>query len=301
MALVLFPQDALEKARALEHEDPLTGEALTKEVVVDSVDLDLSRDPDADEVYLDALSPGAIAGRLGKVPCEALYWMLVARHGIRWWDNEIEVILENLARPGIELDAGGFSKVMALKVLMEGPDLGHPFYSHWMSFSFLSCSLLGRPVRWDEMCRPSSVECALSLLIAMELRPMTLHDQVLWVIAACCLDEGLWCLPLILGKAQAQALDLLAYQDIDIGPEMVEQVRDRVSDLIKRQVSLDDDEKLPDPDEEGISDKEMLLRIQTLRCFETASRISELHHMGQESRDRVFEAVGDRIRKETGS
>lgn len=299
MQIIPFPQDYLAALRRRAGEDPITGIAPVEEVILEDVELKLV-DEDGDGDPEIVLRPAKNSDkRIGRIPSEALYWYMVAKHGPRWFDQEIEVITENLLRWPLQLDVGGWSKVMALRALMLGPDRGSAFYADWKAFCFLSCSLMGRPVRWHELVLPSPVEAGVALLIAQELRPMPLHEQVLGCIAALCVEAGLWVLPESLVAAQDHALNAMRYWGHGLTADDVTSVRSRVGDLLNTGASLDDDDSLPDVDEEGIDDRELWLRAQTLRAFEVASRIRELHEHGQGAKDKVFDSLGDVIRSKT--
>ena len=197
-----------------------------------------------------------------------------------------EVIIEDLLREGHTLDASGFSKVLALRALLCCPDDDNPFYRHWYSFIFLTANLLGRPLYWGELTVPSPVECALSMHIALELRPLPFHDEVLGTIASSCLYHGLWCLPDILTHAQSAMMHHLKYLQIGVTSRDVKDVRGRVMRAKKQGTSIS---SLPDPDEEGIDDTEEIRRIQTIRVMDTFERLAELHLRGQRAKDLVFD------------
>lgn len=285
MKTVIFPQDALEAQRRSIGEDPFTGVAPVEEYV-SGVEWAPPSEKFPDVVMLDPLPTERAGKRLGRIPCEALYWMLRKLVNERWWEEEPEVLVEELTRRGHYVDAAGFGKLLAVQALLRAPDNNSPFYRRWYTYLFMTANLLGRPIRWGELTVPSPLECALSMHIATELRPLPFHDEVLGTIASCCIHHGLWCLPDILGQAQDAVYHHLTYQLIPLGEPEVGEVRSRVLAAKGEGKSSGD---MLDPDEHGIDEREELLRAQAIRVLDTQERLESLHEHGQTAQDLILD------------
>jgi hypothetical protein len=280
----ITPLDALERFRDSIGEDPLTGVAPVEIVGATFEDADLD-DQDPEEVSLNPLTKDQANQRLGRTPCEALFWILTARFGKKWWELEWEVLLEDLAKAGFFLDGPGHAKVMALWSIMRAPDFEMPFYRHYAAFLFLTASLMGRPVKWGELVVPTPVECATAMNIVLDIRPMGFSDEVLGAVASCCLYHGMWCFTGILTSCQEAVLSHLTYHKIPVGVGDVDKVRNRVIGMVKEGKTSDD---ALDPDEEGLDEREEILRVQTLRVMDFMERFDELTQRAENARDAVF-------------
>lgn len=287
----ITPQDALERVRQKHGEDPFTGVAPV-EVVHFDWEVDLSRDDSEDEIALEQLTDDEARRRVGRIPCEALYYLLVAKLGKQWWMHEWEVLVEELAKDNYFFDGPGHSKLMALWCLLRAPLHNNPFYRDWNSFLFMTCALMGRPVKWGEMCVPTPVEIAIAAHIALEFRPHGFSDQVMGAIASCCLYHGTWCLPEILAMAQDAVYQNLQYLRIPVGRSDVDAVQKRVIGLLIDQKGSDD---AADPDEEGISERELITRIQVIRVLDFHERFNQLYHRGEVARELVLEKLSEQI------
>ena len=67
-------------------------EAPVEEKVFD-LEVDLGGEDPPDEVRLTPTPPDLASKRLGRIPCEALYWILKAKVGPKWWLEEWEVVI----------------------------------------------------------------------------------------------------------------------------------------------------------------------------------------------------------------
>jgi len=273
MRLSIFPQDTV--AAAFEE---LGGDTYSF-TATDAVDTPVEHPTHVD---MELISKST---RIGRIPVEALDLILAEKIGPQWWELDPAVLVQEVHRQGYDLDPAGSNKLMALRVLRAAPANKHPFFTTWMGYTYLTANLLGRPLNWGERDTPSPVECALSMLIGTQLRPLPFSDEVLSTVAACCLIHGLWVLPNILTMAQEHALLALRYDNTPITMKEVKAVQRRVLEC-----SGKSDDDLPDPDEEGISERESIYRIQIIRCLDVAEKIEALHLMGQQAQDLVAES-----------
>ena len=284
----ITPHDVLEKAREAIGEDPLTGVAPV-EVVQFDWELDLNRDDDStDVIELKQLQKSEARRRVGRIPCEAIYYLLVAKVGPKWWHLEWEVLIEELAKDGYFFDGAGHAKVMALWTVLRAPLDNNPFYRNWQSFLFLTCALMGRPIKWGELAIPTPVEIALSAHICLEFRPHSFSPQVLGTIASCCLYHGMWCLPEVLEAAQEAMYQNLQYLNIPLGSKDVQEVLTRTVSLLKEKKTSND---ALDPDEDGLDEREEILRIQTIRVLDFNERFTQLYDRGEAAKELVLETL----------
>jgi hypothetical protein len=281
----IIPQDALEQIRRLQGEDPLTGVAPVQEIVFD-MEVDLSEPKPPQTVFLSQMSPEDAARRIGRIPCEALYWILVSRVRPKWWLLEWEVILEELVKAGFFLDAGGHAKVMALWTILRAPIENNPYYRRWDAFLFLTCALMGRPLKWGEISVPTPVEIALSMHICLDIKPQGFSDQVLGTVASCCLYHGMWTLTGILSTSQEIMYQHLTYHRIPLGPGDVQEIRSRM-DAITSQGKTSDD--APSPDDPDLDEREEIRRVQVIRCLDFSERFEALYARGEAAQEAVLE------------
>lgn len=290
----MIARDILDRENEALERDPDTGlapvEQYVASFVVEAGDLDES---DAGDSTLVSVRE---ENRLGRMPCEALHELLISSLDETWWRHEPEVIFSALAGVGALLDAAGHNKVHALRVVLGAPLENNPFYRHPGSFLFLTANLMGRPVFWGEMPQPTSVETALTISVVGSLRPQGFSDGVLGTIASCCLADSLWCLPDVLAPAQDRALEILRYEEMGIGIKDLEDLRERLlevyPDLTKAltdgKYETGADLNLPDPDEEGITPREVIRRVQLWRVVDHLDRFERLYMRGQQMRDQVL-------------
>lgn len=230
LPVFISPSEAFVAARAeLDGADPETGNAPVYE---DVIDVEIN-EPQTAPVKLTTWTASESVKLLSRVPCEVLAELLLHMLGREWWEHEDEVLLETLGKMGWILDAGGINKVRAMRTLLvSAPSSYHRYAQPWL---FLSVCLSGRPVRIEDATVPSPFECALSILIAAELRPEPLGPEVLSAIAAACLDDHLWYLPEPLDVAQVALLRACRGNDIPVTQADV----DRVASMLQKELAGD--------------------------------------------------------------
>lgn len=261
--------------------------AEAEEVVVD-VDLLLETDDGLEEVILQPMDSSDRARRIGRIPSEALAWILHYQYGPRWaHDTEPEVIAEDMVMSGYSLDPAGWSRINALRVILTAPSEKSPFHRSWQAFAFLACSLSGRPVKWEELAVPSPVEAAIAVHVVNQLRPLPFQPAVEGGVAALCLAQGLWCLPPILAWAQDTVIEALVYDGATATPSMLAQV-ERYIDRLRADPSLESTEL--DPMDGSIEDDEAQLRGQALRALHVRELIEAALLHGDVAADRVHAA-----------
>jgi hypothetical protein len=271
-------------------EDPFTGISPSEEVRVD-VEVQLEADPPEEQVLA---TPASKDHRLSRIPCEALFWSLVAIYGPGWVSEiEPEVIVEDFLTRGVEVDAGGFSKLMALRTLLIAPEWGSNYYTHWKCFLHVGCSLVGRPVLWEELSYPSPIEAAVGLHIAQQLRPQALSPQVQSTIAAICLTEGLWVLPGILNQCQDVLLEHCSYLSIPVTRTDVSRIEDLIEVQLREGKTANDIE-IPDAEDQIVD------WAQTVRVLDHSEKVSAQLLRGERAADKVWDAHGDLIRRKLG-
>lgn len=223
--LVLSVDDALDLVREVEGEDEAS-EQVPLEEAVSGVTLQPESAP-AEPVMVETWSESARARLLSRLPCELLHTMFSHKFGLTWWtDQEVEVLLENLAADGVILDAQGLNKLRALQSLLRAPDNWCSFYTDPNAFMFVCLAFSGRSLNADDFIIPTPVEMAIALEIMAEVRPGELRDEVLYTIASCCLHHRLWVLPSPLVEAQPHLLRISASLGYEIDMTRVEHVRD---------------------------------------------------------------------------
>lgn len=224
--LPLSVRDALEAARAVAGESYATGTAPITEEVFDTIQTAEPRNEGSATMIAYSVYSGAEKKRLlSKLPVEALHALLTRRYPTRWWEQEPEVILEDLANEfGFILDAGGINRVRALHAVCEAPVGQSPYYYDPESFRFLTLCLSGRSVRADTDLYPSPHEMSVALHSLQFVRPGAPESEVLGFIAATCYYQDLWAPPGILAPSQPFVVEMCKNLGIPVDQERIDKV-----------------------------------------------------------------------------
>jgi hypothetical protein len=226
IVLPLSVREALEAVRAVEGENYATGVAPVTEEVFDTIQTAESRNEgSATVVAYSVYSKSEEKRLLSKMPVEALHALLTRRYPTRWWEQEPEVILEDLANEfGFILDAGGINRVRALHAICAAPVGESPYYYDPESFRFLTLCLSGRAVRADTDLYPSPHEMSVALHSLQFVRPGALEAEVLGFIAAACYYQDLWAPPGILAPSQPFVVEMCKNLGIPVDQERIDKV-----------------------------------------------------------------------------
>jgi hypothetical protein len=239
-------------------------------------------DPQADapdEIELKPISAGEKGRLLSKMPAEALHAALSALYNNDWWQEELEVIIEDLALMDIRIDPGGLSRLSAMRSILRSPAERSAFHSYPGSFAFFCSSLSGRPIRLGEDDpTPTPVEMALAMHIVSIIRPDRYSESVLGYIAATCLAQHVWVLPSPLDLVQEYLYRIAEYADLPISEEDVKSVKAIA-------------ENLP-PDD---SEPDTLFETQARRYVEVDTRITTQIRLGDEAASKIWRKLGERI------
>lgn len=224
--LPLSVGDAFNAARAVQGEHPATGVAPVTEEVFDTIQTDEPRNEGtATLIAYSVYSKEDKQRLLSKLPVEALHALLTRRYPTRWWEQEPEVVLEDLANEfGFILDAGGINRVRALHAICSAPVGENPYYYDPETFRFLTLCLSGRAVRADTDLYPSPHEMAVALHSLQTVRPGMLEDEVLGFIAAVCYYQDLWAPSGILSVAQPYVVEMCKNLGIPVDQERIDGV-----------------------------------------------------------------------------
>jgi hypothetical protein len=264
---------------ALDAEDEVSGTSPTEEYVA-GAEAPSPRQEGADLIELKTISPGEKARLLSKMPGEALHAALSALYNNDWWQEETEVILEDLASMGLRIDPGGVSRLSAMRSILRSPADKSAFHNYPGSFGFFCSSLSGRPVRLGEDdITPTPVEMAIGMHIVSIIRPDKYSDTVLGYIAASCMSQHLWALPDPLSLAQDQIYQIAEYMEMPIAADDVESVKAIASALPP------DDDAEPDT----------FYEAQARRYKEVDTRVTTQLEVGDEAASKIWRKLGERI------
>lgn len=158
-------------------------------------------------------------------PCELLYRILEETVGDRWFEEEIEVLAQELHKLGLVLNPGGLNKLLALKILVSSPAERCPFYRDLKAYQWLCRALLGMPGQVDDGVIPTPFQMGVANYVAFELRPGAFSYEVKSFIAAACLHAGHWFLPHALAGAQENVLAISKVSNLGITRERLNAVQ----------------------------------------------------------------------------
>lgn len=234
---------------------------------------------DSDEIELTPVTGDEKRRLLSKMPAEALHAALSALYNNDWWQEELEVIIEDIALMGIRVDPGGLSKLSAMRAILRSPAERSAFHSFPGSFAFFCSSLSSRPIRLGEDDpTPTPVEIALAMHIVSIIRPDRYSESVLGYIAATCLAQHVWALPSPLDLAQEHLYRIAEYADLPISEEDVKTVKALA-------------ENLPPEDTEP----DTLFETQARRYVEVDTRVQTQVRLGDEAASKIWRRLGERI------
>lgn len=214
--------DALDAGRMAEGEDPYSGVAPVTEEVFDAA---VRPPPDVTPViaYMTWTSEERPL-TLSRVPCEVLSFLWTQFYGRKWWDQEPEVLIEDLGRGGFIVDAGGMQKVRALHALHSSPQGISVSHQDPETFRFVTQSLCGIPTTHGDGLHPTPETLNLGISLLQHFRPHPLTDEVLAYVAAVLFSEGHWALEGPVAVAQRHILRICSRLDIAVDQERVDTV-----------------------------------------------------------------------------
>lgn len=224
---IVSASDVLDVIRGLDGEDEETG-FLWGEEYVSSLTLD-SADPSSSEPLEETWSAEERKKLLGRATNELLLSYFVKAHGPNWHELEPEILVENLVASGALPDAAGLGRITMLHALCQPPLGKCRFYSDPYTFRFAAVTLSGRPSRADDPVLPSPLEMLLAVKALQSVRAGGFTPEVKGFMAACCIEDGLWCLPLQLSIAQEKVYRIAESLGLDIGPDRVAEIQRRVA------------------------------------------------------------------------
>ena len=275
MRPIVSPEDILDLIRELDGEDEETGYLWGEEYVVDA-DLELPGPADLSLPAAETWTPDERKKLIGRATNELLIQFFRSAHGERWYELEPEVLIENLVEGGATPDAGGLERVLMLHALCQ-PPLGRcPFYADPYTFRFASVALSGRPSMADDPVLPTPLEMSLAIKSLLLLRPSGFSPEVKGFIAAACVEQGLWCLPLQLSVAQPKVYKIAESMGFDITPARVSEIQGRVAAEYE---GVGDLPEVPDTEDDA----------QCLRVLDLIQRIDLANLRADRQVDRFFE------------
>lgn len=258
-----------------EGEDPNTGLSPVGLHVLDFEPSSDDPNDEIDEIAFDDWSDEAYL--LSKIPAEALFYVMrEVTEQEDWWDNELEVLLEDLRDAGYTINPGGIARLQALKAMCSAPDGGSLFHRDWRSFCFLAKSLNGIVTNWDTLASPTPLECAVAIYISLEIRPEPFDPDVYRSVAATCMTYGVWCLPDVLAPAQPFVYEIARYEKYPVTPSRVGEVQSMVAEFFS------DDSKIPERIDETNASPAL---IQAFEVYSLIVAIRRAYYRGQRVKD----------------
>ena len=275
---LLSLDDFLDEVRYAEGEDPVLGIVPIFEYVIDE-DLQDSEPDMTPDIGYDSWSTKERARLLSRLPVELLNDLFTFKYGRKWWEQEPEVLLEDLGFDGVILDGVGITKLRALHSILRAPQGFCPFYTEPHAFMFLCVAFSGRAMSADDLLIPTPIEIATALHIMAEIRPYPFDPEVEGMAAACLLHAGLWCLPNILYLFQDEVLRICQGANVPVDAARVERVQYLAASYLL------DDSQVPDASE---MDEDS---AQAVRAIALDKSIDDGLHGVDQQRDALREAL----------
>lgn len=248
---VLSYYDLLEAAREAEGEGE-SGLAYIEEHVL-GTELGASPPPDvAPVIGFDVWTEEERVRLLSRMTAELIYDVLAHVVAPKWWKQEPEVLLEELITQGVIPDGLGITKLRALQSLLRARQGYCSFYNNPETFPFLCAALSGRALSFDLPLIPTPEEVGVSIQTMLELRPNPFDLDVQGMIAACCLNDGVWCLPGVLAPFQEHVLRIAMGADLPVDEKRLEGVQYRVAMFLEDPSSLPASDDLDEDDGQAL-------------------------------------------------